>query len=149
MYLAIRIRGRVGIPPDIEETLKRLNLHRKFNASLLPETPSIIGMLKKVSDYITWGEITKENLVLLLKKRGRLKGDKRITEENLNLLNVSNFEELADMILKGNFPSLIKKTFRLTPPSGGFKGSTKKHVNEGGELGYRGMAINDLLLKMI
>ncbi|RZN55407.1 MAG: 50S ribosomal protein L30 [Candidatus Methanomethylicota archaeon] len=149
MYLAIRIRGRVGIPPDIEETLKRLNLHRKFNASLLPETPSIIGMLKKVSDYITWGEITKENLVLLLKKRGRLKGDKRITEENLNLLNVSNFEELADMILKGNFPSSIKKTFRLTPPSGGFKGSTKKHVNEGGELGYRGMAINDLLLKMI
>jgi len=149
MYLAIRIRGRVGVPPDIKETLKRLNLHRKFNASLLPETPSIIGMLKKAADYITWGEITRENLILLLKKRGRLIGNKRITEENLKLLNVSSFEELADNILSGKFPPLLKKTFRLAPPSGGFKGKTKRHVNEGGELGYRGKAINDLLLKMI
>lgn len=150
LYVAIRIRGRIGIHPDIVETLKRLNLARKHNACLLPDTPSIVGMLKKTSDYITWGEINREALVLLLKKRGRLIGDKKITEEDLNKLGASSFEELADKILKeGKLPRMMKKVFRLTPPSGGFKGKITRHFEEGGELGYRGEAINELLLRMI
>lgn len=150
LYVAIRIRGRIGVRPDIVETLKRLNLTRKHNACLIPDTPSMVGMLKKASDYITWGEISRDALVLLLKKRGRLIGDKRITEEDLKKLGVSSFEELADKVLKeGKLPKLMKKVFRLTPPSGGFKGKITRHFKEGGELGYRGEAINELLLRMI
>ncbi|MCS7097636.1 MAG: 50S ribosomal protein L30 [Candidatus Methanomethyliaceae archaeon] len=150
LYVAIRIRGRIGLHPDIAETLKRLNLNRKHNACLVPDNPSMVGMLKKASDYITWGEINRDTLILLLKKRGRLIGDKRITEEDLNKLGVSSFEELADKILEeGKLPKMIKKIFRLTPPSGGFKGKITRHFGERGELGYRGEAINELLLKMI
>ena len=43
----------------------------------------------------------------------------------------------------------LKPVFRLRPPKGGFKGTIKKHFREGGETGYRGEAINDLVLKMI
>lgn len=150
LYIAIRIRGRVGVNPEISETLKRLNLHRKHNACLIPNTPSMVGMLKKASNYITWGEINRDTLILLLKKRGRLIGDKKITEEELSKLGVSSFEELADNILReGKLPKMMKKTFRLTPPSGGFKGKITRHFEEGGELGYRGESINELLLRMI
>lgn len=150
LFLAIRIRGITGVSPEILDVLNRLNIPKKHNASLIPDTPSMLGMLRKASDYITWGEITKESLVALLKKRGRLEGDKRITDEALKELGFASFEELADRIMAdGKVPPPIKKTFRLTPPSGGFKGPITKHVNEGGELGYRGEAINELLSRMI
>ncbi|MGC8935865.1 MAG: 50S ribosomal protein L30 [Candidatus Methanomethylicaceae archaeon] len=150
MFLAIRIRGITGVSPEMLDVLNRLNIPKKHNASLIPDTPSMLGMLRKASDYITWGEITKESLIALLKKRGRLEGDKRITDEALKELGFASFEELADRIMAdGKVPPPIKKTFRLTPPSGGFKGPITKHVNEGGELGYRGEAINDLLSSMI
>ncbi|MGQ9759042.1 MAG: 50S ribosomal protein L30 [Candidatus Methanomethylicaceae archaeon] len=150
LYLAIRIRGSTGVSPIILDTLNRLNLPRKHNAALIPDTPDMLGMVKKVSDYITWGEIDKDHLVLLLRKRGRLEGDKRINEESLKSLGVSSFEDLAERIINdGKVPNPLKKTFRLTPPSGGFKGPITKHVTEGGELGYRGKAINELLIRMI
>ncbi len=150
LFLAIRIRGITGVSPEMLDVLNRLNIPKKHNASLIPDTPSMLGMLRKASDYITWGEITKESLIALLKKRGRLEGDKRITDEALKELGFASFEELADRIMAdGKVPPPIKKTFRLTPPSGGFKGPITKHVNEGGELGYRGEAINDLLSSMI
>ncbi|MCX8181569.1 MAG: 50S ribosomal protein L30 [Candidatus Methanomethyliaceae archaeon] len=150
LFLAIRIRGITGVPPEMLDVLNRLNIPKKHSASLIPDNPSMVGMLKKVSDYITWGEISRDSLVALLKKRGRLEGNKRLTEESLKKIGFNSFEELADKILtNGKVPPLIKKTFRLTPPSGGFKGPITKHVNEGGELGYRGEAINQLLSRMI
>jgi large subunit ribosomal protein L30 len=44
---------------------------------------------------------------------------------------------------------IIKPVFRLHPPKKGFKRSVKKMFNDGGELGYRGPEINELLLRMI
>ncbi len=150
LFLAIRIRGETGVSPEMLDTLNRLNLSRKHNATLIPDTPGMVGMLQKSSNYITWGEIDREHLTVLLKKRGRLEGNKRIDEDFLKTLGVTSFNELADKIInEGRVPAPIKKTFRLTPPSGGFKGPITKHVKEGGELGYRGQAINALLLKMI
>ncbi|MEM2203989.1 MAG: 50S ribosomal protein L30, partial [Sulfolobales archaeon] len=45
--------------------------------------------------------------------------------------------------------NIVKPVFRLHPPSGGFKGSIKKPYGNGGELGYRGQDINDLIRRMI
>jgi len=36
----------------------------------------------------------------------------------------------------------------LHPPKGGFKGTIRRPYKSGGELGYRGAAINDLILRM-
>ncbi|MCD6408922.1 MAG: 50S ribosomal protein L30 [Candidatus Verstraetearchaeota archaeon] len=153
LLVAIRIRGRVGVPPDKKYTLDLLRLRRKHIAVLLKNTPEILGMLNKVSDYITWGEISREALIELLKKRGRTVGDKPITEEFLKARGFNSIEELADALLERkiaykDIPG-IKPVFRLTPPSGGFKGTIKKHYKMGGELGYRGEAINELVKKMI
>jgi large subunit ribosomal protein L30 len=150
LYLAIRLRGRMGVAPKLLDTMNRLNLPRKHNAVLITDTPSNLGMLKKAADYITWGEITKESLVDLLKKRGRLVGEERLTKESLKKAGIGAFEDLVGRIMEeGKVPAPIKTTFRLTPPSRGFKRSIKRHIGSGGELGYRGSAINDLVQRMI
>ncbi|WP_455364897.1 hypothetical protein, partial [[Eubacterium] cellulosolvens] len=43
----------------------------------------------------------------------------------------------------------FRKVFRLHPPRGGFKYSSKRPFKDQGELGYRGEAINKLVDKMI
>jgi len=43
----------------------------------------------------------------------------------------------------------VKPVFRLHPPRKGFKGSIKKSYRAGGEAGYRGEAINDLIRRMV
>ena len=162
LYAIIRIRGRVGVPPDIRYTLSLLRLHRKLHCVLYPSTlPGIWGMLHKVKDWVTWGEINRETLVELLRRRGRAPGDKPLTEEYLReKLGVSSVEELADKLLKGEIMLhklkdkktgswIIKPVFRLHPPRGGFRGSIKKPYGAGGELGYRGEAINDLIKRML
>jgi large subunit ribosomal protein L30 len=150
LFLVIRLRGNIGVHPDILDTLKRLNMPTKYSAVLIQDTPSNKGMLNKVTDYVTWGEIAEDSLEAMMMKRGRLAGDERITEDVLKRENLGTPKELAKLIMtQGSLPSCIKKTFRLTPPSGGFKKSIKRHVRSGGELGYRGEGINELLKKMI
>lgn len=150
LLLVIRLRGNIGVAPVVLDTLARLNLPKKHNAALLADTPSNKGMLHKVVDYITWGEIDEESVESLVMKRGRMAGDERITEETLKREGLGTPKELAKHIMKdGALPTSIKKTFRLTPPSGGFKRSIKRHYRSHGELGYRGEAINELLAKML
>jgi hypothetical protein len=38
-------------------------------------------MLRKAQHFLTWGEISKENIALLLKKWGRLVGNKKPSDE--------------------------------------------------------------------
>ncbi len=157
LYAVIRLRGIPDTPYDIEYTLKLLRLHKKFHCTLIySNNPGVENMLLKVKDWITWGEIDKETLIELLKRRGRLPGNKPLTDEYVKTrLKLSGgIEELADKLLKGDLKinkltNLIKPVFRLHPPKGGFKGTIKKPFGTGGETGYRGEKINELLKKMI
>jgi len=150
LFLVIRLRGNLGVAPEVLDTMNRLNLPKKQNASLVADTPSNLGMLQKVADYITWGEVTADTLEAMLAKRGRLDGDKKITPEKMNELEIGSFKALSEKVLGGGqMPAQVKRTFRLTPPSGGFKRSIKRHFGSGGELGYRGAEINQLVLRMI
>ncbi|MEM5815042.1 MAG: 50S ribosomal protein L30 [Candidatus Aenigmatarchaeota archaeon] len=154
MFIAIRLRGCVGVPKKVEDTLNLLRLKRKYNCNIFLESESIKGMLEKVKDFITYGEIEKEVLVLLLKKRLRMKGEgnKRVREEDLKkITNFQNFEEFADALMNGkvklkNFKE-FQPYFRLRPPSKGLK-NIKEHWPKG-DLGYRGKEINELLKRMI
>ncbi len=150
----VRIRGRVGIKPDIRYTLDMLRIRRKFWATIVPYTPSYKGMLHKVKDYSTYGEVDEETLVELLRYRGRLRNGGKITDEWLREnTEFESVEGLAGAILSGKvkFHKLewVIPYFRLRPPKGGFKRSTKRSWNDGGELGYRGEEINRLLRRMI
>ena len=151
MLAVIRIRGAVGTPRAIRDTLKMLRLKAVNNCVILPESRDIKGMVEKVKDYVTYGEIEKGMLVHLLKKRLRLRGNKRVNEEILKKITGYDFEGFADALLSGkiklkNFSEFVP-VFRLSPPSKGFK-SIKLHWPKG-DLGYRGKDINELLKRMI
>ncbi|MEB3774921.1 MAG: 50S ribosomal protein L30 [Desulfurococcales archaeon] len=158
LYIVIRIRGEADVNPDTEKTLYLLRLRRRYAAALYHSSlPGIEGMLRKVENWATWGEITKDTLVELITKRGRLYGDKPITGEwiALNLGLPGGVYELAEKLLAGEIhyhrleEKGVKPFFRLHPPRGGFKGSIKIHYKAGGELGYRGQDINQLVLRML
>jgi len=150
--LVIRIRGRVNVPKRVRDTLHMLRLRRNNTATLIDDRPSYKGMLQTAKDWITWGEPTVETIKMLLERRGEKVGGGRIDEETLKTLGYSSLDELAEDLyhcrvelhkLRG-----IKPFFRLHPPSKGFKGSIKRPYKAGGELGYRGEAINELAERM-
>ena len=43
----------------------------------------------------------------------------------------------------------MQHVFKLSPPTKGFKGKIKKSYRAGGEAGYRGEAINELIKRMV
>ena len=151
-YLVIRIRGQPDVRYDIKETLKRLGLHKKFHATIVPDTPQYRGMLVKVKDYVAYGPIDADTAKELLLKRGRLLGDKPLTEEYIKDKFGLSIDEFVNRIVSGQLKLKdvrgLKPILRLHPPRGGFKRSTKKLVSAGGELGYR-EDINKLVLKML
>ncbi len=110
-------------------------------------------MLKTAQNFITWGEVSKETIMAMLKERGRLAGNKKLTDEYAQKIGYKSLEELADAIFncKVEYWKLpeIQPYFKLHPPSKGFKGKIKKSYDAGGELGYRGEKINALLERMI
>ncbi|MDF2956136.1 50S ribosomal protein L30 [Candidatus Alkanophaga liquidiphilum] len=152
MYAVVRLRGTVGVRADIKDTLKMLRLHKVNHCVLVEENEYYKGMLQKVKDYVAWGEISKETLKQLLELRGRLDGGKRLTDEYVKEHTpFSSIKELAYAIYEGKLkikdvPGL-KPVFRLHPPRKGHRG-IKKSFKEGGELGYHGEKINELLYKM-
>ncbi len=148
----IRVRGLSDVKGDIEETLKMLRLNHNCHAVLIDDRPSYLGMLKKAENCITWGEVSREIISTLLKRRGRTIGNKRLTEEYANKIGYDSLDDLAEAIWKleveyNDLPE-IEPVFRLHPPRKGFKGGVKKSYSAGGTSGYRGEAINDLLKKM-
>ncbi|MCC6010863.1 MAG: 50S ribosomal protein L30 [Desulfurococcaceae archaeon] len=160
VYAIIRIRGVVNSPYDVNYTLKLLRLHRKYHCVLYPASlPGLKNMLLKVANWATWGEINRETLILLLRERGTTPGNKKLTDDYVDKYFAQygvqgGIEALADAILQGKVmlhkvDHLVKPVFRLHPPHGGFKRSTRKLFSQGGELGYRGLAINELLKRMI
>lgn len=152
MYTAVRIRSTVNTRPEIKDTLKMLRLNRVNHCVVLAETPQNRGMILKVKDYVAWGDISLETLGRLLHKRGELEGGVKLSDEYVKAhSSYESIDDLAQAIFTGeimlkDLPGL-KPLFRLHPPRKGHRG-IKKTVSEGGELGYHGDGINDLLIKM-
>lgn len=139
LLLVVRIRGDINVPTPVKETLVRLNLKRRYNATLLQDSPMVRGMLQRAKDWIAWSEVSKDLVVELLMKRGRRTGWKRLDEGFLKELNLSGFEELAEKLIKGeiklNKLKGVKPYFALNPPKTGFSKPIRKSHREGGVLG--------------
>lgn len=148
----IRVRGTIDIPQEISDTLRILHLTRNCQATLIDNRPSYLGMLRKARSYLTWGEISEESIKFLLEKRGRLIGNRKLTEEYAQEIGCESLSDLADAIhgLKVEYANLpdIKPVFRLHPPKKGFKGKVKRSYSAGGVTGYRGETINELIKRM-
>ena len=151
--VAVKVRGTVSAMREVRETLDLLRLRHSNHAVLIDSRPAYHGMLQRVNSYVTWGEPTKETVALMLQKRGRLAGGKKLTDEYIQKAGFKSIDSLAEAIVncKVAFQKLpdVQPLFRLHPPSKGYKGKTKKGFKAGGEAGYRGEAINDLIKHMI
>jgi large subunit ribosomal protein L30 len=166
-YAVIRIRGIPTTPRDIATALNLLRLRRKFTMVVVPGTPDVMGMIERANDWITWGEIDADTLAEVLRRRGRIAGDKPLTLEYLQRWGWQSFEEVALAYVAGEINRLscgkrarfkdgqrqscipyLKPFFRLHPPRGGLN-SVKLHFSVGGDLGYRGPLINDLIRRML
>jgi large subunit ribosomal protein L30 len=152
-YAAIKIRGSISAQRQARETLELLRLTKNNYGVLVESSPSMIGMLRRIQSYVTWGEISNDTIGAMLLKRGRLSGDKKLTEEYAQKAGYKSLSELAAAIgsCKVAYRDLqgVQPVFKLHPPKRGFKGKTKKSFRAGGEAGYRGEAINDLVTRMI
>ncbi len=150
--LVIRIRGGVNAPRRVEDTLKMLRVSKNNAATIIDDRPEYLGMLQKVKDWVTWGEVRPETIQMLLEKRGKTEGGRPLEVQTLSELGFSSIKDLAEAISDGRiqFWKLkgIKPFFRLHPPKKGFKRSIKRSYTDRGELGYRGEAINELAERM-
>jgi large subunit ribosomal protein L30 len=152
-YAAVRIRGIVNVSPDIKKTLQLLNLTRANHCVVLEEKSSIKGMLQVAKDYITWGEIEKDILAKLINSRGKMEGDKKITNEHIkSATSYATVDKLSEAITDNKFKYKdipgVKPIFRLSPPKKGYEGIKRSFTNKGA-LGYRGKKINKLIERMI
>jgi large subunit ribosomal protein L30 len=151
--IVVKIRGTVRAQKETRETLDFLHLGHTNHAALIDNRASYMGMLQRVNSYITYGEAAKETVAMMLQKRAKLAGDKKLTNEYINKIGYKSIEDLADAIVncKVQFQKLpdVQPLFKLHPPSKGYKGKTKKGFKAGGEAGYRGEAINALVKRMV
>ncbi len=141
MISVIRIKGDVGLNKKVRETLYRLRLRRKYSCVVINPTKEQLDRIKKVKDFVAFGEINKEVLKNLIEKRGQLidkKKSKPKTEEVIKALeNKKKIQELN-----------LKPFFRLHPPRKGIE--SKKHFGVGkGVLGDNQEKINDLIERML
>jgi len=79
MIAVIRIKGQVGIKRPVKETLDRLRLRKKY-VCVVFENPSkeILGMIKKMKDFVAFGEIQEETYKMLVEKRGKKDGEGKL-----------------------------------------------------------------------
>jgi len=150
---AVRVRGTIRASRHVRETLQMFNLTRNNHAVLIDNRPSFIGMLKTAQNFVTWGEVSKEIVSMLIKERGRLAGNKKLTDEYAQKAGYKSLEELAEAVFGcrveyWKLPN-TQTVFKLHPPAKGFKGKIKKGYSAGGELGYRGEKINELIKRML
>ena len=67
----IRIKGKIGLKKPIVETLNRLRLRRKYVCVVLENNSINLGMIKRVKDFVAFGEINEETYKELVAKRGK------------------------------------------------------------------------------
>ena len=150
MFAIIRLRGEVNLRPEIKSTLEMLRMHRVNHCIVVREGEHFRGMIQKVKDYVAWGKIDDQTLAMLLERRGRLSGNRRLTEDFLKEKTAyRSFAELAAALNSGaaSLKDLgIKPIFRLHPARKGLK-TIKKTAQQGGDLGFRA-DLADLIKKM-
>ena len=150
----IRIRGPVKVNKDIEGTMRLMKLYKKNTCVIVKNNKTTIGMLHKIKDYVTWGEVSKDTFRMLLEKRCKIMGNKNLSEEYLKDKTKLGYEQFVNEFFSSKLDLKqvpgVKLFFRLRPPIKGFeRKGIKKPFSMGGVLGYRKDKINELLMRMI
>ncbi len=141
MIAVIRISGEVGINKEVKETLSRLRLRRKYSCVLFDKPKKeTLGMIRRVKDFVAFGEIKTETLSMLIEKRAKL----------LDKSKKLDVKTIVSGLESGKKPKElnIKPFFRLHPPRKGI--DSRKHFGVGkGVLGNNKDQLNKLLERML
>ena len=65
----ILIRTRVRRSREVIDTLEMLHLKRKNNCAIIEKKPEFLGMVNKIKDLVTWGELNEEMAKELEKRK--------------------------------------------------------------------------------
>ena len=140
MICIIRIRGEVGLRKDVVETLNRLRLKRKYCCVVIKPDAEKLGMIKKINNFVAYGNINENVFEKLIDKRGQLLDKKKKIDAKKIVSGFKEgkiFEELG-----------LKPFFRLHPPRGGI--DSKIHFGKKkGVLGDNKESINRLVERML
>lgn len=132
LLAAVMLKGTVNVTTNSMKTLSALRLLNVNNCVVVPGDDTKKGMLRTIQKYITWGEISRDVLKMLLEKKGGMESKKaKATAE----------KAFRAGMLEGNL------VFRLSPPTGGLNSVRLPYPK--GDSGYRGEDINNLLKRMI
>jgi len=148
----VRIRSGINRDRETLDALKLLRLGRINTAVLIRASPGLDGQIMKIKDVACWGPIERGALIRLLVRRGRLAGDRRLTEVDLKReTGYTSFEAIADDLLLNKVQLTgvkgLKPFFRLMPLS--TRASRKRSSSDRGLLGDLGKGINAVLMKML
>lgn len=150
-YAVVRVRSSSNKSSRIESTLGQLGLNRVNHCTIVPEKSTYEGMLNKVKDFVTWGEIEPDVLSKMIERRSNLK--EKVTDELVSdKTGYDTLEGFTEAVVSDEVEleelDGLDNIFRMPPPRGGYR-SVKKPYNTGGSLGYRAKEINDLMKKMM
>jgi large subunit ribosomal protein L30 len=150
-YLVVRIKGTVNIPHWAQTTLDGLNLDKRFRATIVPESPEYLGMLRRVKEVVAWTKADTGIVKELLEKRGRKAGYKPITKSDIPK-EYRSIDEFASAIAENKVAISkiegLKPWFALNPPRGGFKRKTKTQYAQDGVLGEDG-ELTEMVKRML
>lgn len=112
-------------------------------------------MLRKVKDYVTWGEARTNDIATMLRERGEFSSGTEMTDEAIRAkFGEPSIQELASALTQGRVTLRdlrqkgLNPVFRLRAPSGGFEKSGKRPYGSGGELGRRQAPLSALISRM-
>lgn len=151
MRAVVQIRGEVNMSGDVKDTLGMLNLGRVNHCTFVPRTDTYDGMVKKVAEFVAFGEPSEETVATLLRRRaepdsGSDSIDDGWVAENTDFDDV---EDLASAVVTEGVTLQdvgISPTLRLHPPRGGHDGIKHTRRN-GGVIGAHDQAEMDELLR--
>lgn len=153
MRAVVQVRGEVNMSGEVRDTLGMLNLGRVNHCTLVPETEAYDGMVKKVAEFVAFGEPSEETVATLLRRRGEpVEGSAEIDDEwvaentdyaDVDALAAALVDETVTLREVGLSP-----TIRLHPPRGGHDGIKHSRRN-GGVIGaHESDEIDELLRSM-
>ncbi len=151
--LVVNLRGLVNTRMHVRKTLEQLHLARRFNSTIVPDTPNYRGMLNSAKEHLAWHRADSSTVERLLRSRSERSNGNKFSEADLEkYTQFSSFSELAKAIESGREGlegiQGMRSFFRLSPPKGGFRRSTRRQYGQGGILGPN-QELSTLIEKMI
>ena len=153
MRALVQLRGEVNLPGDVRDTLRMLNLGRVNHCTLIPETDTYDGMVKKVAEVVAFGSPSEATVATLVRRRAEPEEGSDTIDDDWVAAETSydDVDELAAALVAEETTlsdAGLAPVLRLHPPRGGHNG-IKQTRADGGTLGrHEPEEIDTLLYSM-